>query len=236
MLSNLRVAWSLATLPVHTLYAGYKGLAWVFDSPCPPAPRARAVVPVGEGAAVPAHADAAPVDGELTLSEKTRARLLKLGFTASTLMWIPAAYGAAVAHDLNWVSDGQAWMGLAWLAAASWVVSVLMLRKTGKKEAARESASPVARARRAVAAAAGAVGAAAGAVKDAPFRAVNAVRSAPGRAADAVRGAPGHAAAAARGAAERVVGAAGRCVEHARARLAGWGKKTPAPDSGCPRG
>jgi len=234
MLQNISVAWSLATFPVRALYAGYRALAWAFDAPGGDAVRRPGAAGVegvvGTRRDQPAkapddcgHVDVGADHGAAGLPDKARERLLKLGFVSSTLMWVPAAYGAAVAHRLDWVSEPRAWMGFAWAAAAAWIVSVLAIRRAGRREAAARAASPLGRARRTI-------GGVLGAAVDMPRRVVAGARAVPERAAGAVRGVPERAACAARGAAERVGGGARRVIERARERVAMWaGGRRVAP-------
>lgn len=137
MLQNLSVAMSMAMFPVRALYAGYRALAWAFDAPAPPdAPGA--------------------IDVPGTLPPAARQRLLKTGFASSTILWVPLAYLAALAHRAGWVSTPGAWTAFAWSGLVVWVISVLALRRAGRGRIAARDASVLVRARRAVAGAAGA--------------------------------------------------------------------------------
>jgi len=215
MLQNISLAWSLATFPVRTLSKGYRALAWAFDAPAAPErPRA--------GLRATGAEAAAGNDAVELLPASARERLLKLGFVSSTLLWAPAAYAAIVAHNLNWVSEQGAWMGFAWTAAAIWVLSVLAIRRAGKKQAAAHAASPLFRARRAV-------GESVAAAVDMPRRIVNGVREAPARLVATVRAAPAQAACAAtcavKGVAGRVACLSGKVLERGRSRLTAWLEK-----------
>jgi hypothetical protein len=152
MLRNLAVAWSVGTLPVRALWKAYLGLAWAFDAPARPVEQRPAPSPADPKAATPTTptTPGAPAPALAAgLPESSRLRLLKTGFTASTIGWAAPAYLFSLAQQHGTLSTGGAWIAFLWSALAAWVASLYLIRRAGKREAQARAASPLARAREA---------------------------------------------------------------------------------------